>query len=395
MTPSGVKPVITDPALLAAVTGATKKYNEALAVTDDLRIASVAAAEKANTDERKLLDTKRGLQIQDLANQKILLNQEAQQLALENEKRLKEAAGGGGGGEADKKLDEIEKKLQALFDSIKGNIENALMSLNNLIFYGEGSFGEIMGNLFKSIQQDFFKQTIADPVSEALTGKLFSMLDVDQVVSTKGEKGLSYEGKSLLVKVVNAAEIGMGSLLGGGDDKDPEAAKGPMDWLGKLFSKEGPIAKSFSNLFGEGGFLSKLLGGFGSFLGSIFKAIFGGIFGGGMAQGGIVHMAQGGVAGASALRRDRIPTLLEPGEFVVRKPVARMVGTPALNALNATGRMPNGGGAPVININNEGSAKDVQTAQPRFDGDKYVIDIIMRDLSNNGPIRRSLRGGAI
>ena len=106
--------------------------------------------------------------------------------------------------------------------------------------------------------------------------------------------------------------------------------------------------------------------------------------GGGM-LGGPVKMASGGML------RDRVPALLEPGEFVIRKPAAKAIGGPALGAMNATGKM---GGDVSINIQNEGSPKDAEAQQPRFDGEKFVIDVVMRDLSNNGPIRKSLRAGA-
>lgn len=103
------------------------------------------------------------------------------------------------------------------------------------------------------------------------------------------------------------------------------------------------------------------------------------------AAGGIVKMAAGGML------RDRVPALLEPGEFVIRKASAKAAGGPALNALNATGKMP---GAVSINIQNEGQPKDAeQSEQPRFDGEKFVVDVVLRDLSNNGPIRKSLRAG--
>lgn len=114
------------------------------------------------------------------------------------------------------------------------------------------------------------------------------------------------------------------------------------------------------------------------------EAAFGaGDFTGGM-LGGPVKMASGGML------RDRVPALLEPGEFVIRKPAAKAIGGPALGAMNATGKMP---GDVSINIQNEGSPKDAEAQQPRFDGEKFVIDVVMRDLSNNGPIRKSLRAG--
>ena len=103
------------------------------------------------------------------------------------------------------------------------------------------------------------------------------------------------------------------------------------------------------------------------------------------AAGGLVHMAAGGML------RDRVPALLEPGEFVVRKAAAKAAGGPALSALNATGQM---AGPVSVNIQNEGTPKDAEASAPRFDGEKFVVDIVLRDLSNNGPIRKSLRAGA-
>jgi hypothetical protein len=64
---------------------------------------------------------------------------------------------------------------------------------------------------------------------------------------------------------------------------------------------------------------------------------------------------------------------------------------PALQAMNATGAA-GGTGNVSINVTNEGSPKQADASPPRFDGEKYVVDVIMRDISNNGPIRRSLRG---
>lgn len=103
------------------------------------------------------------------------------------------------------------------------------------------------------------------------------------------------------------------------------------------------------------------------------------------AAGGIVHMAAGGML------RDRVPALLEPGEFVMKKAATKGIGEPALNRMNATG---SAGGNVVVNIKNEGTPQDATASQPRFDGEKFVIDIVTRDLRNNGPIRKSMRGGA-
>jgi hypothetical protein len=105
------------------------------------------------------------------------------------------------------------------------------------------------------------------------------------------------------------------------------------------------------------------------------------------ASGGIVrHMAAGGML------RDRVPAMLEPGEFVIRKPMARAIGGPALNAMNAHGTMPNNPNV-VVNMNNTGTAQESE-GKPNVSvtPEAIIVDIVTRDMQNNGPIRRSIRG---
>ena len=108
----------------------------------------------------------------------------------------------------------------------------------------------------------------------------------------------------------------------------------------------------------------------------------GGFIGGG---GAIQRFSQGGV-----VHRDSVPALLEPGEFVLRKPVARAIGGPALHQMNATGQS-----APPVNVNitNKGTPQDAKVAQPKFDPQGMVIDIVLNDMKNNGPIKQSMRSG--
>jgi exonuclease VII small subunit len=103
------------------------------------------------------------------------------------------------------------------------------------------------------------------------------------------------------------------------------------------------------------------------------------------AAGGLVRLMAGGGA---VNTRDRVPALLEPGEFVIRRPMAKAIGGPALNQMNATGVAPN----IAVNVNNQGVPKDVAVSAPRMNGDKVILDIITRDMRNNGAIRKSLRG---
>ena len=119
------------------------------------------------------------------------------------------------------------------------------------------------------------------------------------------------------------------------------------------------------------------------FIDPVIDSLMGAIF----AAGGPVHLAGGG-----AMKRDRIPAMLEPGEFVIRKPMARAIGGPALSAMNGHGK---GLGMPQIDvqINNSGAPKDAEAqVKPQMDVNKMVVEIVTRDLKNNGPIRKTLRG---
>ena len=94
---------------------------------------------------------------------------------------------------------------------------------------------------------------------------------------------------------------------------------------------------------------------------------------------------------AGGMLRDRIPAMLEPGEFVIRKPMAKAIGGPALNAMNAHGAM----GGPqnvVVNMHNEGTAQET-SEQPsvQVSPETIIVDIVTRDLKNNGPIRQGIR----
>jgi hypothetical protein len=344
-------------------------------------------AEKAFKRQEELAVAQYELEVQAIEAKRALSEQERDILKEEAEKRLKDALDAGGGKDKEAELTKIQEMLKALFDSIKSNIQTALMALNDLIFYGEGNFGDIMSNLFKSIQQDFFKITVADPLSDFLTTSLFGALGVSKGV----DNAMVYPDGALLVRIAG----GVTDLLGGGaGDAAADGATQASGVFGGFFDQ---ITNMFSNVFGSGGIVAKLfssLFGQGGILSGLFKgliSIISSIFGGGLAQGGMVHLAQGGAAVSASLRRDRVPAMLEPGEFVLRKQSARKIGLPALQSMNATGNA-GGAGNVFVNVTNEGTPKQTEASQPRFDGEKYVVDIVMRDISNNGPIRRSLRG---
>ena len=96
---------------------------------------------------------------------------------------------------------------------------------------------------------------------------------------------------------------------------------------------------------------------------------------------------------AGGMQRDRVPAMLEPGEFVMKRSSVNRIGAGNLASMNAG----SSSGAPNIEVvvNNEGSPKDASAnVKPQVDVNKMVVEIVTRDIRNNGPIRKSLRTGA-
>lgn len=327
--------------------------------------------------------------------------------AIEGEKAIKSAQDSGkasGGSSTEEELTTFEERVKSMFMSIfngiQSSLETALTGVKDFILFGEGNLRDVFVNLLRSIGDTILEQGFIKPISENLAGSIFGAITGIQ----GGKEGIEDAFKQAKVEVGTGAlrvrDISQGpgfNIPGGSKSKVADAAAEEVaegGFLGGLFDK---IKSGFTGLFGEGGFLSNLLNSFGGIASSVFKGIFSfitSIFGGGLASGGAVHRAAGGAipqfASGGGLR-DRVPALLEPGEFVLRRAAASKIGMSNLQQMNATGQTASS--APVINIVNEGTAKTAETSQPRFDGEKYVIDIVTRDLQNNGPIRRSLRGG--
>jgi hypothetical protein len=83
---------------------------------------------------------------------------------------------------------------------------------------------------------------------------------------------------------------------------------------------------------------------------------------------------------------------LSDGEYVFRNSSVDNLGVPTLDYMNRTGELPRGDTTVEINITNNGQPVDVEgDPQVRFDGEKIVVDVVLKDLRTNGPIKRTLK----
>lgn len=85
------------------------------------------------------------------------------------------------------------------------------------------------------------------------------------------------------------------------------------------------------------------------------------------------------------LAHDEVPAILQRGEYVVSRK-----GVDALDRINK-GDVSNPGVNVSINVNNQtGKPVDMKSSGVKFDGEKYVVDVILKDLESNGPLRYAL-----
>ena len=97
--------------------------------------------------------------------------------------------------------------------------------------------------------------------------------------------------------------------------------------------------------------------------------------------------------------------MLSNGEYVIRSAAVDRIGIATLNRMNRTGHFANGGYVGsggngygpnvVINIeNNTGVPVDAEQTGSSFDGEKWVIGVVMNGIANNTMGMRSmLKGG--
>ena len=310
--------------------------------------------------------------------------------------------------------DGVGKALETIFDNIAEGKK-----------VGEG-LRDVLFETFENVRKTILRQTLIEPVQNFISESVGSLFGIEQrgadnasIIKTRG-------GSALLVTSADPV-----SSVGGIDET--------IQALDTTQQKQADVANTAAEATEQQkGFFATIIDGFkaaGSgvmdFFGSIFSALsgsgsgggifsflgqgglnFGQLFGGpsnaqlntgiggfadqqaaflpdprGLAAGGLVKRFAGG---GNVNYQDRVPALLQPGEFVMKKSAVKAMGAGNMAMMNATGS----GGNVVVNITNEGTPQEAQASQPMFDGEKYVIDIVTRDLRNNGPIRKSLRGGA-
>lgn len=110
-------------------------------------------------------------------------------------------------------------------------------------------------------------------------------------------------------------------------------------------------------------------------------------------QFGIPGFAGGGlVSGPGTGISDSMLARLSDGEYVFRNSSVDNLGVPTLDYMNRTGEVPKGDTNVEINITNNGQPVDVE-GEPKikFDGEKIVVDVVLKDLRSNGPIKRTLK----
>jgi len=324
-------------------------------------------------------------------------------------------------------IDEIGKSMETLFDSIAdGSFK--LKDFNE-------TFRSFAFNILEEFRKELLRETLINPAVDFLKESAGSFLSNAFGINMGGiQKGADN------AKVIDGALLvttGTVSSVGG-----IEETKKALDMTQK---QQADVAnKAAEATEQQKGFFATIIDGFKAagtgvvdFFGSIFSALSGSGGGGGIfsflgagglnigqlfggksnaqmgtlapwqtaaspiismgpeASGALNMLAAGGLVkrfagGGNVNYQDRVPALLQPGEFVMKKSAVKAMGAGNMAMMNATGS----GGNVVVNITNEGTPQEATASQPMFDGEKYVIDIVTRDLRNNGPIRKSLRGGA-
>ncbi|ARP86299.1 phage tail length tape measure family protein [Bordetella genomosp. 9] len=110
--------------------------------------------------------------------------------------------------------------------------------------------------------------------------------------------------------------------------------------------------------------------------------------------------ADGGYTGPGG--RNDVAGVVHAGEYVINADATRKLGLGFLNRLNGyanggyVGNPPPASGGPNVQVNltNQSSANiEATQSSARFDGERYIINVLLKDKMKNGPVSRAFAGG--
>jgi len=303
--------------------------------------------------------------------------------------------------EALKNLKEQYSMISTLANNLKSSIGNTLKGSIDEFYtsLAEGTltmkgFREGVNDLFVNILQDISKSITEQFVTEPIVTAVGKFID-------KGKESLL---GSIATKSSDGSATKTQALMGGAAGDGLRGSSAPKEIEAKGAEITSGISNIMDNVKGTtiaafGGVLAAT-GNFKTAIIAAFVEIFLRIMAERAAK--LVFAAGGEVGRYGALQRfakggpvnrlrDRVPALLEPGEFVIRKPAAKAIGGSALNQLNATGKM-NSNPNVTVNVQNNGTPQEVQSSTVRNDMGQLVIDLVVKDIQNNGRVRKAMRG---
>ena len=318
----------------------------------------------------------------------------------------------------------LQGRVKEGFDSLWEAIDNGTLTMQNFKEGFRDWIYSVLQDFRNAIFEEFVTKPLQDLIKKMITGTqdISAAENMEAFVARMTEANGTMQERAEAFAKANVQQVfvtNWPAKMGGGGtvpfkppqgtDKDggldPEVTKGienDKQQIGQSLKGIGTMAVgTFAAVFAATGDFKKSM--IATFLAMFLKIMIDSLMakmfvvgagGGYVGRGSAVQrFAAGGLTTASAptAARDRVPALLEPGEFVIRKPMAKAIGGPALQRMNATGQTPPGNVS--VNVTNKGTAQQVQSATPKFDASGMVVEIVMKDLQNNGPIKQSLRSG--
>ena len=227
---------------------------------------------------------------------------------------------------------------------------------------------------------------------------------------TKGVDSLALKFKDTTDQMSQFAVQAANNIQNTLGDALEQVLAGNFNNIGNLFTQmlnrmiaqlaASQLSQALFGNFGTTGAIGGLVGAAGSAISGAFT----GGFGTGSAYGNQDYgqfFAEGGYTGDGG--KYDAAGVVHKGEYVFDAASTRKIGVGALNRMRgyADGgyvgatSMPPDMGAPSVTINLVNQSKQplqAEQGQPRFDGQKFVQDIILSDLRRNGPIGQAIRG---
>jgi hypothetical protein len=232
--------------------------------------------------------------------------------------------------------DETVKLFQRVNESLTGTVRESIEGFFNSIVEGtltlesaKEQFRSFIFNILNGIREAVLEQTLIEPITNAVTNQLSRVFNLENIAGQANEQAAALTAQA-------QAQTASATIATAITTVGASFTTSALTLQATLQTSMAPVTTAFTAVGVQisaaiTAMITQVQAAAAAARAQLLTTS-------AFAGGGRVHMAQGGMPNAATMKRDRVPAMLEPGEFVMRKDAVKQFGVGTMMRMNAAPR---------------------------------------------------------